>query len=142
MRYRRLALRVLRVLDAPAAIPLEWMLSDTPPDALATDAALAEALLAARRKLAELLKDVRSQRELSRRLDRRSDTDRLPAADSAQEAALREELIRRGEEKLAAAVASGRALGRDESAPSPSSNASEASPKPSGKHSANIRQCA
>jgi hypothetical protein len=110
MRYRRLALRLLRTLDTPTAIPLEWLLSSAPADSLATDASLVVALRDGRRQLWRILDGVRSQRELSRWLDRQPTTDRLPAADFAQESALRDELLRRGEEKLAAALASGRRL--------------------------------
>ena len=101
-------------LNLPAQIPLESLLAAGVPDAIAADAALLDALTVARRRLAEVLAMAPTQRELGRFLDRRPDTDRLPIGDSAQEAAIRDELLLRGEKRLAEAVASGMPLNRDE----------------------------
>ena len=118
MRYRKLAQRLRQYLDLPAPIPLEWLLCDTAPDALAADSSLAETILSSRRRLSALLADIRTQRALSRHLDRQLGGDRLPFSlrgkNALQDAALRDEILTRCEARLAAALASGRELTPEE----------------------------
>ena len=118
MRYRQLALRILRVLSTPAAIPLEWLLGNASPESLTDDAALVDAIRDGRRKLSDLLADLRSQRELTRYLDRKLDPDRLPNArrssDPLRDAAASDAVFARYEARLREAVASGRTLTREE----------------------------
>ena len=113
MRYRKLALRLLRVLDTPTDIPLEWLLSNAPADTLTPDPALADSIRAGRRALAELLADIRTQRDLSRALDRKLDPDRLPNArrlPDERDAAACDAILARLEARLRAAEASGQPL--------------------------------
>ena len=113
MRYRKLALRLLRVLDTPTQIPLEWLLGGSDAKKLAPDAATADAIRKGRRELAELLLDIKSQRDLTRWLDRRLDTDRLPLSRrmlDERDMAACEAILERLEARLRAAEASGQEL--------------------------------
>jgi hypothetical protein len=68
MRYRQLAQRTRLYLHLPAALPLEWLLSNANPSALTTDPALLAAIPRGRRALAALLASNPTQTALSRAL--------------------------------------------------------------------------
>ena len=78
MRYRQLARLVRQALAVPPALPLEWLLSDTPPASLTQDASLLPLISPFRRKLASFLAPFRTQAALSRALASRLDIARCP----------------------------------------------------------------
>ena len=73
IRYRLLARRLRQALDIPPALPLEWLLSDTPPASLTQDSALLPLISSLRRQVADFLAPCRSQAALSRVLVKKLD---------------------------------------------------------------------
>ena len=78
MRYRQLARLFRQALDIPSALPLEWLLEDTPPAVLTHDAELLPLIPGFRRKAAEFLEGFRSQAALKRALEKRIGIERCP----------------------------------------------------------------
>ena len=73
IRYRLLARRFRQAPDIPPAIPLEWLLPDTPPASLTQDSTLLPLISPLRRRVADFLSPFRSQSALSRALVQKLD---------------------------------------------------------------------
>ena len=124
MRYRQLAQRTRQALDLPAALPLEWLLSDKKPSSLTQDPQLLAVLPRARRALSALLAANPTQVALSRALIKALDLYPAPLLSRADRASRRrasrydaataQATLNRYAETLDRHISSGTPLSKDE----------------------------